>query len=56
MSVNQLNRRGFVLVTELFDVCVNCHNKAGVLERSQSKLLCVNVFRQLDFVAALTEN
>lgn len=56
MSVKQPNRRGFVLVTELFDICVNCHNKAGVLERSQTKLLCVNVSTQLDFVAVLTEN
>lgn len=27
----------------LFDVYVNCHNKAGVLEKSQMKQLCICV-------------
>ena len=26
---------------ELFDICVNCHNKAGVLERSHAKFVCL---------------
>lgn len=35
----------------LFDVCLNCHNKAGVLERSQMKLLYVCVlFFKLCFI------
>lgn len=26
---------------ELFDICVNCHNKAGVLETSHMKFVCL---------------
>lgn len=62
-SAKRLNRRGFVLVTESCLMSVNCHNKAGVLERAVMMMLdvcvrayeCVFLFygKKLDFFLKL---